>query len=221
MWVWVPGEPVLSGGRGQDEWQAAIRAALGGREIRQPSLTFVVGGLRRRGHPFDLDNLVHPVLMVLDEPIDVVTVRLYVGSQPGLLLADELPPLPDPVRSLYLPSHSQMSDRARAGIPELANDAILSDHEGLGLALEFDRTDVPIRRGWFGPTEAVVDDLKPWFGTYTTRQLIADHRIRHLRFQRGLKPGAEGVRISVWYVHDRDLTAPADVTVRVRTGGGA
>lgn len=214
MWAWVPGEPVLSGGRGQDEWQAAIRAALGGRAVLRPSLSFVVASLRRRGHPFDLDNLIHPVLMVLDEPIDVVTARLYVGTQPGLLLEDSLPALPEPVRSLYLPSHSKVSARTRRGIPELVNDAVLPDHEGLGLSLEFDRADIPIRRGWFGPTEAVVDDLKPWFGTYTTRELIADHRIRHVRFQRGLNPEAEGVRISVWYVPDEDLRVPPQVAGR-------
>jgi len=217
MAVWVPGEPVLSGGRGQDEWQAAIRAALGGREIPRPALTFVVAALRRRGHPFDLDNLIHPVLMVLDEPIDVVTARLYVGRQPGMLLEDGLPPLPEPVRSLYVPSHSKVSDRTRPGIPELVDDAVLSDHEGLGLSLEFDRADIPIRRGWFGPTEAVVDDLKPWFGTYTTRELIADHRIRHVRFRRGVNAGTEGVRISVWYVPDQDMTIPPAVASRIRS----
>lgn len=216
MAVWVPGEPVLSGGRGQDEWQAAIRTALGGREIRNPSLTFVVAALRRWGNPFDLDNLIHPVLMVLDEPIDVVTARLYVGSQPGLLLEDSLPPLPEPVRSLYVSSHSKVSARTRPGILELVDDEVLSDHEGLGLSLEFDRADIPIRRGWFGPTEAVVDDLKPWFGTYTTRELIADHRIRHVRFQRGINPEAEGVRISVWYVPDQDMTIPPDVASRMQ-----
>ncbi len=221
MRVWVSGEPVLSGGRGQDEWQSAIRAALGKRSIRRPSLTFVVAGLRRRGHPFDLDNLVHPVLMVLEEPIDVVTGRLYVGRQPGLLLEDDLPELPDPVRSLYVPSHSRASDSARPGIPEIIDDSVLADHDGLGLSLDFDRKEIPIRRGWFGPTEAVVDDLKPWFGTYTTRHLIADHRIRHLRFQRGLSPTAEGVRISVWYVPDQDLKVPAEVLDRIRTASHA
>ena len=63
--VFVAGEPVLSGGKGQDEWQEAIRRSVVGQPTH-PSLTFVVSSLRRRGHPFDLDNLIHPVLMVFE-----------------------------------------------------------------------------------------------------------------------------------------------------------
>ncbi len=214
--VFIDGEPVLSGGRGQDEWQKAIRFALTDPPL-DPSLTFVVSSLKRRGHPFDLDNLVHPVLMVLDEPVDTVSARLYVGKRPGLLIQDP-PPDPPPsdcLRAIYVDSHSESSDRNRAGIPEIADDPVYGEHEGLGLSLEFDRSDIPIRRGWFGPTEAVVDDLTPWFGTYTKRQLIADHRIRDLRITRGLNPARRGVRISLWYVPDEAIPLPGHVMVRI------
>ena len=77
--MFIEGEPVLSGGRGQDEWQEAIRSRVP-KNMDSPSLTFVVSDLRRRGHPFDIDNLVHPVLMVLDEPVDRLASRVYVGD---------------------------------------------------------------------------------------------------------------------------------------------
>lgn len=218
--AWVEGEPVLSGGRGQAEWQDAIRESLHGR-VHSPALTFIVSSLRRRGHPFDLDNLVHPVLMVLEEPIDCVSARLYVGDQPGLLIQDlsPQPPPGDPVRRLYVDTHSEMSDRHRSGIPEIVNDSVLDQHEGIGLMLEFDRDDVPIRRGWFGPTESVVDDLAPWLGRYTSRQLVADHRIRDLRFVRGLDPARRGVRISIWYVPDEMIAVPGEIESRIRRSG--
>ena len=201
--VFVPGEPVLSGGRGQDEWQDQIRQRIGPK-IVSPKLTFVVSALKRRGHPLDLDNLVHPVLMVFEEPIDRVWARIRIGESPGMLIEDaafdELPH--EPLRSLYVPQHSRFSSRGRVGIPEIEADELFSDHEGLGLALRFDSDEIPIRRGWFGPTEAVIDDLVAWFGTYTRRGLIADHRIRDLRIERGVRPGAEGVHITLWYVPD-------------------
>lgn len=89
--VFVEGEPVLSGGKGQDEWQDKIRRRCPS-HLPAPSLTFIVSALRRRGHPFDLDNLIHPVLMIFDDPIDAVRARLYVGARPGLLIeSDEIP----------------------------------------------------------------------------------------------------------------------------------
>ena len=211
--VFISGEPVLSGGRGQDEWQEAIRQRVHPR-IQSPRLTFVVSGLKRRGHPFDLDNLVHPVLMTFEEPIDRVSARLYVGTPAGLLIEDRpLDELPGPCpRSIYLESHSRESAHGRSGIPEIALHEVLTDHEGLGLHLAFDSRDIPIRHGWFGPTEAVVDDLAPWFGTYTSRQLIADHRIRDLRIERGLNPSQEGVAVSVWYVPDDEVLVPRGLT---------
>jgi hypothetical protein len=54
----VPGEPVLSGGRGDKEGVQTIRAAVG-TQVRHPRVTFIVSSLRRRGHPFDIDNLLH------------------------------------------------------------------------------------------------------------------------------------------------------------------
>lgn len=204
----IPGEPVLSGGKGQVEWQEMIRAAAG-TGIRHPKLTFVVSSLRCRGQPFDLDNLVHPVLMVFDEPINDVSARLYVGDAPGLLIRDEPPDDPPTscVHSLYASKHSMGSHRGRVGIPAIANDSVCDAHEGIGLTLAFDRADIPIRQGWFGPTEAVIDDLIPWLGTYSARNLIADHRIRDLRITRGVAPNREGVHISLWYVSDADVLA--------------
>lgn len=214
--IFVDGEPVLSGGRGQESWQEAIRAGMSDPPLN-PSLTFVVSGLRRRGHPFDLDNLVHPVLMVLDEPVDQVSASLHVGARPGLLMEDHPVNVPPSglLRSLYVDSHSETSDRSRKGVPEIADEPLFDAHEGLGLALEFDRSDIPIRRGWFGPTEAVVDDLTPWFGTYTKRGLIADHRIRDLRIVRGINPERSGVRISLWYVPDSSIPVPDVLQARI------
>lgn len=217
--MWVSGEPVLSGGRFQTEWLEAIRRSLRG-PVCHPALTFVVSGLRRSGHPFDLDNLVHPVLAVLDEPIDCVGARLFVGDRPGVLIEDVPPASPpsDALRTIYLESHSEGSDRNRLGIPEIAADPVYAEHEGVGLSLEFDRADIPIRRGWFGPTEAVVDDLAPWLGRYTARGLVADHRIRDLRFTRGLNPQGRGVRITFWYVPDEAIPVPADLNARIDAG---
>lgn len=133
-------------------------------------------------------NLIHPVLMVMDEPIDVVTARLHVGAESGLLIADAVPELPNPL--------------------------------GVGVSLDFDRDHIPIRRGGFGPTEAVIDDLEPWLGTYTTRHLIADHRIRQLRFRRGTNPDANGVLISFWYVPDNEVEAPSGLRTRLQPAIG-
>lgn len=204
--AFVEGEPVLSGGKGQADWQDAIRRSVSG-QLANPSLTFVVHSLRRRGQPFDLDNLVHPVLMVFDEPIDTVSARLIVGERPGLMIDDARPASPpqDSLRTIYLETHSEVSDRNRVGVPEIADDPVFGDHEGLGISLVFDRSDIPIRQGWFGPTEAVVDDLVPWFGTYTKRGLIADHRIRDFRVTRGVDPSKTGVSISIWYVPDSEV----------------
>lgn len=98
-----------------------------------------------------------------------------------------------------------MSNRDRVGIPKIADDPVFDEHEGLGLSLTFDRADIHIRQGWFGPTEAVVDDLVTWFGTYTNRELIADHRLRDLRVTRGVNPSRTGVTISLWYVPDAEV----------------
>lgn len=206
--IFVAGEPVLSGGKGQNQWQDAIRRAVP-QQPEHPALTFVVSSLRRRGHPFDLDNLVHPVLMVFEEPIDTVSAKLLVGGRPGLLIEDAPPEPPpsDAVKTIYVDSHSEVSDRNRGGIPQIADDAPFLDHEGLGLSLRFDRADIPIRQGWFGPTEAVVDDLVPWLGTYTKRELIADHRLRDFRITRGVEPLRTGVSISIWYVPDFEIKA--------------
>ncbi len=50
-----------------------------------------------------------------------------------------------------------------------------------------------------------MDDLTPWFGTYTRRELIADHRIRDLRITRGADSSKSGVAISLWYVPDEEV----------------
>ena len=207
--VWIPGEPVLSGGRGQETWQEAIRERVP-TTVRHPSLTFVVSALRRRGHPFDLDNLVHPVLMVFDDPVDSVSARMYVGDAPGVLI-DEVAPAPPPeecLKTIYVEDHSSESVQGRSGIPEIAHDPMFDEHEGIGLLLAFDRPDIPIRKGWFGPTEAVIDDLVPWLGRYTTRGLIADHRMRDLRIVRGVNQDRRGVKISIWYVPDDEIPVP-------------
>ena len=65
--------------------------------------------------------------------------------------------------------------------------------------------DIPISRAWFGLTEAVIDDLVAWFGTYTSRVLIADHRIRDLRIERGVRPETGEVHIMLWYVPDDEV----------------
>lgn len=216
--IFVKGEPVLSGGRGQEAWQAEIRLRATG-ETTHPKLTFVVSDLKRHGQLFDLDNLVHPVLMVFDDPIDSMSARLFVGSPPGLLIESGPPdpPAEEPQRSLYVPTHSRTSVRGRPGIPEIANDPVFDEHEGLGLSLTFDSDDIPIRKGWFGPTEAVIDDLSSWFGNYSQRDLIADHRIRDLRITRGRNPTANGVEIAVWYIPDEAVPVPDDVQERIET----
>jgi len=205
----VTGEPVLSGSRGQDEWQDAIRACLTA-DVVQPMLTFIVSSLKRRGQLFDLDNLVHPVLMVLDDPIDSVSARIYIGDRPGLLIEDDrFEPRPDGyLESVYVSEHSRGSDANRAEISEIADDSVYDEHEGVGISLVFDASEIPIRKGWFGPTEAVIDDLVPWLGTYTSRGLIADHRIRDLRISRGANPDADGVEITIWYVTDDEVRVP-------------
>ena len=216
--VFVDGEPVLSGGRGQDEWQSKIRGQVP-RNVAHPDLTFIVSSLRRRGQPFDLDNFVHPLLMVFDEPINYVRARLHVGERPGVLIEDAItdPPRDAFLRSLHLASHSCTSSADRRGIPEISDDPVFDRHEGIGLSLNFDRSDIPIRKGWFGPTEAVIDDLAPWLGRYTSRQLIADHRMRDLRIARGASPSDAGVHIAIWYIPDDAVSVPDNVTEQIAT----
>jgi hypothetical protein len=213
--VFVSGKPALSGER-DEPWKELVRAHLRGTPVH-PTLTFVVSALRRRGQPFDLDNLVHPVLYVMEDPIDCVSARLFVGEPAGVLIEDR-PPIvpPDEARTVRGERASKASDRNRVGIPEIANDPPFTDHEGIGLFLRFDANDVPIRLGWYGPTEAVIDDLKPWLGTYTSRQLVADHRLRDLRISRGAAPGGGGVTIDIWYVPDADVfRIPRSVSERI------
>ena len=218
--VFVEGEPVLSGGAGQEEWQSGIRSRVS-QQVTHPKLTFIVSGLKRRGQYFDLDNLVHPVLMVFDDPIDEVSARLHVGGRPGLLIENAIsdPPRDGRLRSIYLASHSDGSVRDRAGIPEILDDPVYDEHEGIGVSLVFDSGDVPIRHGWFGPTEAVIDDLAPWLGRYTQRRLVADHRIRDLRIARGRNLRGEGVHIAIWYVPDDALPVPDALTAMIADSG--
>ncbi len=214
--IFLDGEPVLSGGKGQESWQDQIRARVDPK-MTVPTLTFVVSGLKRRGQVFDLDNLVHPVLMAFDDPVNGVHARLLVGSRPGLLIEDgsSYPLNEELLRSLYVPAHSRTSARDRPGIVEIADDPVFDEHEGLGISLRFDSDKIPIREGWFGPTEAVIDDLTPWFGVYTRREMIADHRIRDLRILRGVNPDADGVDVAVWYVPDESVSVPNDVQARI------
>ena len=98
-------------------------------------------------------------------------------------------------------------------------DPAMDVHEGIGLSLLFDSADVPIRRGWFGPTEAVIDDHVPWFGTYAKRNLISDHQLRDLRITREANPGGSRVSITIWYVPDSEVSVPADVLRRIVAAG--
>jgi hypothetical protein len=136
-----------------------------------------------------------------------VSAQEYVGEPPGVLIED-LPPAAPPedcVRRLRLDRHSLASEKGRVGIPEIVNDSPCDEHEGIGLGLDFDGPDIPLRLGWYGPMEAVIDDLRPWLGTYTKRELIADHRIRDLRITRGNSPDSRGVTIALWYVPDSEV----------------
>jgi hypothetical protein len=142
-----------------------------------------------------------------------VSARLYLGEHPGILIQDVPPEAPpsETIRSFYATSHSESSETGRLGFTEIADDPVHSEHEGLGLALDFDRSDIPIKDGFYGPTEAVIDDLGPWFGTYRSGTLHADHRVRDLRITRGANPDRAGVRVALWYVPDAELPTPADV----------
>jgi hypothetical protein len=102
-------------------------------------------------------------------------------------------------------------------VDELAHAQELHDHEDIGVSLKFNSPDIPIRRGWFGPTEAVIDDLTPLLGTHTRRNLIADHRIRDLRISRGHAPTEHGVAVDVWYVPDFEVAIPPDLAARIES----
>jgi hypothetical protein len=152
---------------------------------------------------FDLDNLAYPVLAATGcVGCNSVWATVERGEPEGVLIGDAAPPPPPAACfSLYIASPNVGSQAGRPAPPELVNARPIGDDESLGLALQFDATDVAVGAlSYDGPVKALVDDLTPLFGEQliSGRLLAKDHRVKELRISRGHSNGRSGVAVSIW-----------------------
>ncbi len=195
--VWIPGEPVLFMGRREKEWQQAIADAVGAATHTHPRLLFRVAAFRRRGHYFDLDNLLKPAIDELAGPIDSVWASIHEAEEPGLEISDERAPDP-PEESIQfrIEEPASSSVKREAPVPEVLAIGALGVDEPVGIDLAFD-DEAPLSDfGFTGPIKPSLDMLGPMLGTYG--QGAADYRIRELRVRHKCRPGSAGLTVSAW-----------------------
>lgn len=200
--VWVPGAPAVFWGSGDSAWRLVVSGCRFASQ--SPAMTFVVSAWRRRGHRFDLENLVVPVLSALQLTPESLWATVELGMVEGVRLWEHVPPAPNvvPAAEVYLANPPRSSKAGLPVVEELKMLDALGTDEPLGLELLFD--DPNERFGPYafkGSTKAIIDALGPLLGWRSAKSGgLADDRIRDLRIRRGVNPSAKGVRIRVWYL---------------------
>lgn len=194
---WILGEPVLFMGRGEKEWQQSIAGAIDVAAHRHPRFLFRVGAFRRRGHYFDLDNLVKPAIDKVVGPIESVWASILEAEEPGLEISDERAPSPpDDALRLRVEDPPLSSIKRDAPAPEVVAVGPLGVDEPVGIDLAFDGDALISDFGFTGPIKPSLDMLGPLLGTHG--QGAADYRIRELRVRKDCRPGSSGIEISAW-----------------------
>jgi hypothetical protein len=208
--IFVPGKPLTDiwGAPGL-RWREQLQAHIT-RPLTNPYLTFT----RNDRSWFDLDNLVYPVVAVSGcSACESIWASVERGEPEGVLIREAVPPTPLSVDSfaLYIARPSTSSVSSRAVIPELHDVEAFGGDGPLGLALEFDGSDVAVGDlSYDGPTKSCIDDLTPLFGEtmISGRMLAKDYRVRELRITRGHAPERAGVTVTLWHLADREPVVP-------------
>ncbi len=181
-------------------WRARLSEAIG-RPLLHPYLRFV----RNDRNPFDLDNLVYPVLAVSGcGACASIWATVSAGPTEGVWIDEAIPPPPPASSStvtvrIEQPSVASVADRQPP--PELRHVKEVAPGSPLGLSLAFDAPEVAVgEMSWEGPTKSLIDDLGPLLGTrlYRGRSVSNDQRVKELRITRGHAPGGRGVVVTAW-----------------------
>jgi len=195
--VFVAGEPALLLTRGESDWRQLVRDC-GVVGLERPRLRFLVSAWRRRGHRFDLDNLVDPVLAVVAAPAPQrrslwATVEL--GTQPGVEISELEPPaVPAEATTVHLANAPQRSVRTLERLVELVEHAPIATDEPCGCALTLGRDTRGLVFGFEGPIKPTIDALWPLLGG--TPHAPEDHRIHDLRVTADAT--VTGVSVALW-----------------------
>lgn len=195
--VFVPGEPALLLTAREQKWRAAVQGCgLSG--LSSMRLRFVVSSWRRRGHPFDLDNLVDPVIAEVAAPPAQrrsLWATVEVGVAPGVgITSGPPPPTPGDALRVHLRNPPRRSARTEDRLAELVDAVVLGTEEACGCALVLGGDTKGLVFGFEGPVKPTLDALWPLLGGTAHRP--ADHRITDLRVQ--LNPGANGIAVALW-----------------------
>lgn len=195
--VFVHGEPALLLTAREREWRTTLRGC-GVSGLSSVQLRFVVTSWRRRGHVFDLDNLVDPVVAVVAAPPALrrsLWATVEVGDQPGVAIASgPPPPLPSEALRVHLRTPPRRSVRTDDRLSELLDAVIIGTDESCGCSLVLGNDTKGLVFGFEGPVKPTIDALWPLLGGTAHRP--ADHRITDLRVQ--LDPTIVGIAASVW-----------------------
>lgn len=196
--MFIAGEPQTLLSKGDKSWRQTI-ASFGIHVEPELCLRFAVSSYYRRGHPFDLDNLVDPVLDVLAPEVSLrkslwATVEL--ADTPGVEIAHLAPP-PAPKDSLLisLMRPPLRSVRTLEPLAELKNIEFLGSKDapcGCFLTLGYDVRGLVF--GFEGPIKPTIDALWPILGG--SHHQPADHRIRDLRVLRD--NSLSGINVALW-----------------------
>jgi hypothetical protein len=142
-------------------------------------LRFVVTSWKRRGHPFDLDNLAKPVLDALGRPnAHFVEATIQLGTDPGVSIGTASNP------SVLLPTLVHFRDLPRGSLrrpdvhPALLGAERFDGISPLRVHLDVHEQDAPTDFDFTGFVKPTLDRLWPVIGG-TSRQPY-DHLIRHI-----------------------------------------
>lgn len=181
-------------------WRARLSEAIC-RPLQHPYLRFV----RNDRNPFDLDNLVYPVLAVSGrDACASIWATVSSGPTEGVWIDEAIPPPPPASPSaiaVRLEQPSVASVAGRPSPPELRHVEEVAPGSPLGLSLAFDAPEVAVgAMSYEGPTKSLIDDLGPQLGTrlYRGRPVSNDQRVKELRITRGHVPGGHGVVVTAW-----------------------
>jgi hypothetical protein len=165
---------------------------------RHPRLDYLLDSWTRGGNFFDLDNLCKPILELIGRNAEAVWARMQLGEPAGLYVSEELPvPPPAASRAFEVRNPPRRSVKGVPALKELDSQLPIPGDDSLGVDLAFFDAAIPVADfGFEGPVKALLDALKPLFGTYS--QSAKDYRIRELRIRRGVRPEADGVLVTIW-----------------------
>ncbi|MBX3003127.1 MAG: hypothetical protein KF828_04155 [Anaerolineales bacterium] len=181
--MFVEGEPQTLLSAGEKRWRA-ILANRGIQPWPDLRLRFVVGAWKRRGHFFDLDNLVSPVLDAIGSKLserESIWATVELGDKPGVEITNGSPP-PSPIGGLrvVLKNPPLRSIRTSKPLLELVEANLFGEpSQPCGCEIRIGMNASGIAFGFEGPIKPTIDALWPLLGG--TFKSPADHRVRDLR----------------------------------------